>query len=95
MQTAYWQKIENIFFQAVALPAEERIEFVKKCSGGNKKLFCEVCVLIDKDNQKDCLLDKSLFQTGAKILAADKNSQSEKKPAAPASRNNSETDKVN
>lgn len=69
MQTAYWQEIENIFFKAVTLPADEQLKFVKECSGENEELFCEICLLIEKDNQPDCFLDKPLFKTGAKILA--------------------------
>lgn len=72
MRTADWQKIENIFFKAVSLPAEEQLEFVKKCSDGNEKLYCEVCLLIDKDNQRDCFLDHPLFKTGTKILASER-----------------------
>lgn len=71
MRTADWQKIENIFFKAVSLPVEEQLDFVKKCSGENDELYCEVCLLIDKDSQRDCFLDQPLFQTGAKILASD------------------------
>lgn len=83
MQTAYWRKIENIFFEAVTLPAEERLEFIKKCSGKNEKMFCEICVLIDKDNQKECFLDKSVFKTGAKIMALNENPRLENKNFKP------------
>lgn len=71
MQTVYWQQIEKIFFKAVSLPKEEQLEFIKKCSGDNDKLYCEICILIDKDNQHDCFLDRPIFKTGAKILAKD------------------------
>lgn len=75
MRIADWQKIENIFFKAVSLPVEQQLEFVKKCSDGNEELYCEICGLIDKDNQTDCFLDQPLFKSGAKILAfGDKNS---------------------
>ncbi len=75
MQTAHWQKIEKIFFKAVSLPENEQREFVKKCSGDNDKLYCEICILIDKDNQRDCFLDKPVFKIGAKILAKDDESR--------------------
>ncbi|MCD9186503.1 MAG: hypothetical protein LUM44_08720 [Pyrinomonadaceae bacterium] len=71
MQTADWQKIEKIFFKAVSLPAEEQLEFVKKCSDGNDELYCEVCLLIDKDSQSECFLDNPIFKTGTKILASE------------------------
>ncbi len=71
MQTTDWQKIEDIFFEAVSLPAEERDDFIKMCSGTNLDLYSEVCVLLENDSRKDIFLDEPLFTLGAHLLALD------------------------
>jgi eukaryotic-like serine/threonine-protein kinase len=71
MQTIDWQTIEDIFFEAVGLPVEERDSFVKMKSGTNPDLYSEVCVLLENDSRKDVFLDEPLFTLGAQILALD------------------------
>lgn len=71
MQTSNWQEIENIFFEAVSLPAEERENFIKIKSGNNAELYSKVSVLIDNDSRTDIFLDEPLFTLGAQILALD------------------------
>lgn len=66
-----WQKVEEIFFEAVLLPFEERDSFIKTKTDGNSKLYSEVCVLLENDSRQDIFLDEPIFTLGAQILSLD------------------------
>jgi len=66
-----WQKIEEIFFEAVSLPFEERDSFIKMKSGGDEGLYSEIRVLLENDSRRQVFLDEPLFTLGAQLLAID------------------------
>lgn len=57
MKKAYWQKIQNLFEQALELPEAEREAFLKASCGEDAELYAEVCSLIDADTHVHSLLD--------------------------------------
>lgn len=71
MHVNEWHKIEEIFFEAVALPREERDGFVRMKSGGNVELYSEVCVLLENDSRREVFLDEPIFTLGAQLLSID------------------------
>ncbi|HQU81789.1 MAG TPA: protein kinase [Pyrinomonadaceae bacterium] len=71
MESADWQKIEEIFFEAVSLPFDERDSFIKMKTNGNDILYSEVCVLLENDSRQDVFLDEPIFSVGAQILSLD------------------------
>lgn len=71
MQKNRWQKIGEIFKQAVVLPIEERQNFVEEICRDDKDLCREVLQLIVADTAKDNLLDERFLSLGVQILEAD------------------------
>ena len=56
--SAYWDRVERLFEEALPLPSEERIPFLKKACEGNDALFKEVATLLaasDKEGPLDRL----------------------------------------
>lgn len=71
MELADWQKIEEIFFEAVSLPFDERDSFIKMKTDGNSDLYSEVYVLLENDDRQGIFLDEPIFSVGAQILSLD------------------------
>ncbi len=70
MQTGRWQKIEEIFYQAVALPANERQSFVTE-NCGDAELCREINALLFEDSQDETFLNEPIFSVGLQLIEND------------------------
>jgi eukaryotic-like serine/threonine-protein kinase len=71
MRKNRWQKIEEIFNQAAALPFAERRRFVEQECGVDADLCGEILRLIESDAEDDDFLKRPVFTLGAKIFDQD------------------------
>ncbi len=71
MQENQWQKIEEIFNRAVALPLAERQRFVEEICRDDAELCREILLLINADDAENVFFDEPVFALGAQILDAD------------------------
>lgn len=71
MQNDRWQKIEEVFKQAVALPPSEREKFVEEICGDDEALRREILQLIEADSAEDNFLDEDVYTLGARVLDSD------------------------
>ena len=63
-----WQKIEEIFNEAVYLPTRERKTFLRVRCEGNAEIFSDVLQLLETDESEPQLFNTSAFALGAKLL---------------------------
>lgn len=71
MQKIRWSKIEEIFSLAIALPENDRPEFVKEKCGDDIKLCREVLDLLWEDENNGDFLSEPLFTAGLQAIDAD------------------------
>ncbi len=71
MQEIRWQKIEEIFAQAVALPPDERKRFVEKICVADEDLCREVLELLREDEEHAEFLSEPVFVKALKIINDD------------------------
>jgi len=71
MQTTRWQKIEQIFNEAVGLSPETREQFVAEKCGGDDDLCREILALLIEDSQNSAFLNEPLFSDGLRLLDND------------------------
>ena len=70
MQPAHWQKIEEIFYQAVALPENERQSFVaENCD--DDELCREIMALLSEDSQDADFLNEPVYSAGLQLIGSD------------------------
>jgi len=60
MDSARWQRIQDVFHDAVDLPQTEQVTFVKATCGDNEELKSEVLAMLHQDAGGNSLLDRSL-----------------------------------
>src|SRR5262245_28785585 len=65
-----WQRVDEIFQAAIELKADERPAFVESACAGDEELRREVESLITSDEQGLSLVEESVFQMAAGLLAA-------------------------
>lgn len=70
-----WEKIEQVFNEALIVPVNERDSFVKQVCGADNDLCFEVISLLEADNCSDEILDQSIFPFVAEIIDQDDFSQ--------------------
>jgi serine/threonine-protein kinase len=76
MDPSHWQRIEELFNAALALPTEKRRDFLDNACGPEAKLRADVESLIkEAEEQPGDFLSESAFSLGTRILCQD---QSEK-----------------
>src|ERR1017187_5016393 len=71
-----WQRIEELYHAAVALPPEQRTAFLEGASGGDSGLLREVESLLARHNSKDSVFDQRALMD----LSAAGKSASQTKP---------------
>lgn len=71
MKTQRWQKIEQLFNTALALPAAEREAFLSSACLDDADLRSEVDSLLNEVDQPGDLLSQPAFTLGARLLAHD------------------------
>jgi len=68
MQEERWNKIEEIFAQAIAISPNERENFVKEKCGGDEVLCVEVEELLREDEENREFLSEPVFTQALKII---------------------------
>ncbi|MEP7074168.1 MAG: protein kinase [Acidobacteriota bacterium] len=69
MEPENWQRIQDIFYGALPLPHDERVEFVSVESLGDAELSGQVLSLLHEDEENSLeLLESSLFELGASVI---------------------------
>ncbi len=71
MQLARWQKIEEIFYRAVALPENERLSFVAETCGGDEELCREINALLHEDAVNEDFLNEPVYSAGLLLFDDD------------------------
>lgn len=71
MQEKRWQKIEEIFAQAVALPLSERKRFVEEICADDEELCREILELLQEDEVNKEFLSEPVFAKALKIINND------------------------
>ena len=71
MQEERWQKIEEIFAQAVALPFDERKHFVEETCLDDEELCHEILELLFEDEANKEFLSESVFTKTLQIIGDD------------------------
>lgn len=61
MTSKWWNKIQDLFEQALELPADERLDFIRERAEGDSALLDEVVSLIKAHEESEDLLDGSAF----------------------------------
>ncbi len=64
-----FRRLEEIFAEAVAVPADERREFVLSRCGADAWLLTEVEAMLDSADAARGFLDRSAFEIGASVIA--------------------------
>lgn len=67
MNKPSWKSIEDVFHKALALPQEERGDFVEKMCGDDEDFRNEVLSLLDSFANESQFLEKSAIADGASI----------------------------
>src|SRR6266849_9601276 len=60
MDSTRWQRIQNIFHDAVDLPESEQSAFLRTACGDDAGLMSEVMAMLRQDSKGDSLLDRGL-----------------------------------
>ena len=69
MDSERWQRIQNVFHEAVTVPQSEQPAFVKTACGGDEELIAEVSAMLAQDSGAPTLLDQGLADVAEKTLA--------------------------
>jgi eukaryotic-like serine/threonine-protein kinase len=68
MDSAHWQRIQELFHGAADLSEPERLSYLKSQCGDDKQLMAEVQALLLEDSQGASLLDHDVAQVAHQIL---------------------------
>jgi serine/threonine protein kinase/Tfp pilus assembly protein PilF len=66
-----WEKIEQLFNAAVAVPFNQRNEFLEKACGADVDLCFEVAELLEADDCSDEILEQTVFPLVAQLIDDD------------------------
>ncbi len=69
MDTAHWQRVQDLFHRALEQPASERDAFVTAGAAGDEALAADVRALLAEDSGGDTLLDHGLAAAAAGVVA--------------------------
>jgi predicted oxidoreductase len=68
MRKDCWNRIEEIFGQALTLEPENRREFIKSECGADEELLNELITLVENHEIPSNFLDDPVFSLGLKLL---------------------------
>ena len=71
MDSARWERVQALFHDAVDLPPDERLGFLRAACGADATLMSEVLAAVAEDERGSSLLDRGLAQTADRILGND------------------------
>lgn len=70
MDSARWQRIQDIFHEAADLPACDRQAFLQSACADDQKLMSEVSAMLEQDSAGISLLDQQLAEVVQQTMAA-------------------------
>ena len=68
MDSARWERIQEVFHAAVDLPPGERRRYVESAAGDDRELLADVLAALDEDERGASLLDAGVGQLAAPLL---------------------------
>jgi serine/threonine protein kinase/lipopolysaccharide biosynthesis regulator YciM len=68
MQTARWERIQELFHQAVDLPPAEQREFLNGACAGDETILRDVLAMLAHDGRGASLLDRDVAQVADRII---------------------------
>src|ERR1041384_4271368 len=68
MERPFWDRLQEIYYSALALPPSERRAFVERECAGDSNLLREVNALLDADESSGDFLASRMFDIGLKII---------------------------
>ncbi|MDQ3322887.1 MAG: hypothetical protein M3525_10740 [Acidobacteriota bacterium] len=71
MKAEHWQKIEEIFNEALILPIEQRTLFIAQKSAGDIELNDEINALVSEIERDDKFLNDSVFTLCARLAKSE------------------------
>jgi TolB-like protein/Flp pilus assembly protein TadD len=75
MQASRWEKIEQVFNEAIAVPVTERVSFVERTCGADDDLRFEVISLLEADSESNEIFVESVFPLVSQLIDSDINEQ--------------------
>jgi TolB-like protein len=66
-----WERIEQLFNEALEIPFDERNAFVEKACGADADLRTEVLSLLDADKDSDEILERSVYPLASRLIDSD------------------------
>jgi eukaryotic-like serine/threonine-protein kinase len=66
-----WERVQDLFHQAVILPRAEQPAFLKDACAGDDSLQAEVSAMLDEDERSESLLDQDLGEVAHQVLGSD------------------------
>ena len=73
MNSQNWQKVKDVFAEALEKSNGNRLEFLRERCGADAELFAEVKSLLDANAETEPLIEKNAFQLASKLNAGGKN----------------------
>jgi len=70
MDSGRWRQIQSVFHDAAVLPQAERLAFLETACAGDEQLRVEVLAMLEQDDGRDSLLDRSLADIAQQTLAS-------------------------
>ncbi|MFT3746184.1 MAG: serine/threonine-protein kinase [Pyrinomonadaceae bacterium] len=64
-----WQRIKDLFAEAIEIPADARQDFLKKACDSRPDIYAEVVSLIAAADEPDNLIEKNSYDLASKIVA--------------------------
>ncbi len=71
MEPHIWDRIQEVYYRALSLPATQRIDFVARECGFDPLLTHEICSLLQVDESDSPFLEAPLFELGLRIINSD------------------------
>src|ERR1700722_12504339 len=68
MDSARWQRIQNVFHDAADLPRNEQLAFVQAACGDDQESLSEVVALLEQDGGGHSLLDRSISDVARQMF---------------------------
>src|SRR5262249_47711552 len=63
-----WQRVQELFLEAIDLPATERVRFLEQCSISDPDVFTEVESLLAADTDSHCPIENAIQDEAASLL---------------------------
>ena len=65
-----WDRIQELFHQAVDLPRQDQTQFLEQACGGDQELIHDVAAMLDEDARGGSLLDRDVSHVADSVLGA-------------------------